>query len=157
MSHDKDTRIIFVPWHPAQCSSQRRSWGMFAEQTQESQQQCNLHNGLSQKIKRVEFMSLFENRTQFNCIFPMSKHWVKLFSCFILFKPQDLFFFFLFLNQFLLESGCFTMLCEFLVYSKMNHHIPPLFWISFPCRPPWSTEWVPCVIRWLLISCLFCT
>ena len=87
MSRDKDPGIIFVAWHPAQRSSQRRSWRMFAEQTQESQQQCNLHDGLSQKIKRVEFMSLFENRTLFNCTFPMSKHWVKLFSCFILFKP----------------------------------------------------------------------
>ena len=48
------------------------------------------------------------------------------------------------LFSFLLEYSCFIMMCYFLLYSKLNKlyvYIYPLFfWISFPFRPPQSTE-----------------
>ena len=47
-------------------------------------------------------------------------------------------------NELLLEYSCFTMLCSFLVYSKMNqlylYIYPHFFWISFPFRSPQSME-----------------
>ena len=42
----------------------------------------------------------------------------------------------IFLNQFLLECSCFTMLCQFLLYSKVNQfyvYIYPVF-LRFPSR-----------------------
>jgi len=46
---------------------------------------------------------------------------------------------------FLLEHSCFTMLCQFLLNSKVNQpyvytHVPPLLWISFPFRSPQNFE-----------------
>ena len=46
---------------------------------------------------------------------------------------------------FKLKYSGFTMLCYFLLYSRVNQlymhiHISPLFWISFRFRSPWSTE-----------------
>ena len=47
---------------------------------------------------------------------------------------------FFFLINFDLSTVCFTMLCYFLLYSKMNlpyiHILSPPFWISFPFRSP---------------------
>ena len=44
--------------------------------------------------------------------------------------------------QCLLEYSCFTMLCQFLLYSTVNqlwvYLYPSLFWISFPFRSPQS-------------------
>ena len=48
-----------------------------------------------------------------------------------------------FFNKFLLAYSCFTMLCQFLLYNKVNQLfvcICPLFWVSFPFRSPQSIE-----------------
>ena len=51
---------------------------------------------------------------------------------------------FFFLNQFLLEYSCFTMLCQLLLYSKVNQlyvYIYLLFFqVSFPFRSSQSIE-----------------
>ena len=53
---------------------------------------------------------------------------------------------FLFLNKFLLEYDCFTMLCSFLMYSKVNHPCINICAQSCPvlrdpmdCSPPGSS------------------
>ena len=43
---------------------------------------------------------------------------------------------------FFLEYSCFTMMCDFLLYSQVNQlyvYICPLIWISFPFESPQST------------------
>ena len=65
----------------------------------------------------------------------------------------------------LLESNCFTMVCQFLLYNKVNlvylyiyPHIPSLL-----CLPPYPTplgghkapNWSPCAMRLLPTSYLF--
>ena len=47
---------------------------------------------------------------------------------------------------FKLEYSCFTMLCQFLLYSKVNRlyvKMQPCFWISLPFRSSQSTEQFP--------------
>ena len=64
---------------------------------------------------------------------------IYLFVCFVLVSSFDMallgiFFSILIRIFFLLEYGCFTMLCKFLLYSKMNQlyiYIYPLFF-GFP-------------------------
>ena len=50
----------------------------------------------------------------------------------------------IFFFVFELEYSCFTLLCQFLLYSKVNqpyiYIYPLIFWISFPFRSPQSTE-----------------
>ena len=49
-----------------------------------------------------------------------------------------------------------TLLCQFLLYSKVNHlkyRYIPVFWISFLCRSPRSR--VPCATQQVLINYLF--
>ena len=48
-----------------------------------------------------------------------------------------------FFIKFLLAYSCFTMLCQFLLYNKVNQLfvcISPLFWVSFPFRSPQGIE-----------------
>ena len=67
----------------------------------------------------------------------------------------------LFIYLFLLEYSCFTMLCQFLLYSKVSQlyvYIFPLFF-RFPSHLGHhrSLSRVPCAIQQVLISCLFYT
>ena len=62
---------------------------------------------------------------------------------------------------FLLEQSCFTILCQFLLYSKVNQlyvYIYPLFF-GFPSHLGHHTALsrVPCAIQSVLISYLFYT
>ena len=46
----------------------------------------------------------------------------------------------------LAQHSCFTMLCQFLLYSKVNqlyYTYIPCFWIAFPFSSPQSTEQFP--------------
>ena len=73
-------------------------------------------------------------------------------------------FYFNFLNKFfsfLLEYSCFTILCQLLLYSKLNQlylYIYPLFF-GFPSHLSHyrALSRVPCAIQYVLISCLFYT
>ena len=62
---------------------------------------------------------------------------------------------------FFLEYICFTMFCQFLLYSKVSQlHVylhPFLFRISFPFRSPQSVEESSLVMQQVLISHLFYT
>ena len=40
------------------------------------------------------------------------------------------------------------------VYTHMDTHISPLFWISFPFSHHRALSRVPCGIHWVLISCI---
>ena len=60
---------------------------------------------------------------------------------------------------FLLEQSCFTLLCQFLLYGKLNHpyiNIYPLFF-GFPSHlgHDRALSRVPCAIQQVLISYLF--
>ena len=75
----------------------------------------------------------------------------------IIFHVDTLFSFF----KFLLEYTCLTMLCQFLLYSKMNQlyiYIYPLFF-GFPSHLGHHSALsrVPCAIQYVLISYLFYT
>ena len=63
--------------------------------------------------------------------------------------------------KFLLEYSCFTILCQFILYSKVNQlcvYIYPLFF-GFPSHLGYhrALSRVPCVIQQVLISYLFYT
>ena len=74
---------------------------------------------------------------------------------------MSLLLFIFFIKNFLLEYICFTILCQFILYSKVNQlyvYICPLFF-GFPSHlgHQRALSRVPCVVQQVLISYLFYT
>ena len=71
------------------------------------------------------------------------------------FSPSAFILFIYLFKQFLLAYSCFTLLCQFLCYSKVNWlyiYIHPLFWISFLFRLPPSIQQHSCAVQQVVIN-----